>query len=572
MTPITIRRLVPLLALLLSGCATVAKVANSANPADLVFWGGPIHTADDAWLSVEAVAIDDGRIVYVGSRRGAQARVGRGTEVIDLKGAALYPGFTDAHAHLRGIGERELTLNLEGTASVADLQQRLRARVAQAGPDAVITGRGWIETHWPEKRFPTAADLDAVAPDNPVLLERADGHALVANSAALRRANITAATRAPSGGEILKDAQGRPTGMLVDEAMTLTGSLVGEPSREDRARALRQGHDVYSRYGWTGLHNMSVDWADVEMIEALAQNGEYPGLRVYNAVTPQAADRLFASGPRNVANGRVITRSIKYYVDGALGSRGAALHAPYSDAPHTRGLLLLQPAEAQAAYRRALRAGVQVTTHAIGDRGNTLVLDWYQAAFRAVPERERRVSLPRWRIEHAQVVRPKEIGRFKDLGVIASMQPSHAIGDLHFAPARLGMDRLVGAYAWRSMLREGVRLAGGSDAPVERGDPLIEFYAAVARKDLKGFSGPGWKPEEALDRQSALKLFTLWPAYAAFSENELGSISVGKRADLTVFDIDLMTVPEAQIPKGRALMTVVDGKPAYRDTRWRPAR
>jgi hypothetical protein len=268
----------------------------------------------------------------------------------------------------------------------------------------------------------------------------------------------------------------------------------------------------------------------------------------------------------------VVTRGIKFYVDGALGSRGAALFEPYSDAPHTRGLVQLTPEQIAPVYERALRQGIQVTTHAIGDRGNSLVLDWYANAMSRVPEGQRKVRDTRWRIEHAQVVRPSEIGRFKAQGVIASMQPSHAIGDLHFAPARLGDARLEGAYAWRSLLRSGAHLVGGSDAPVERGDPMIEFYAAVARKDLKGFSGRGWHPEQALDRPTALKLFTAWPAYAAFAEGELGTIAVGKRADLSVFDIDLMRAPEAQIPKGRALLTVVDGKVAHRDAAWLPAR
>ncbi|HEX8568423.1 MAG TPA: amidohydrolase [Caulobacteraceae bacterium] len=557
-----------LFALVLAGCATAAP---PADPADLVFWGGPIHTADDARPAAEAVAVDAGRIVYVGARAGARNFVGPQTEVVDLKGAALYPGFIDAHAHLRGIGERELTLNLEGATSIADLQQRLRARVEQTGPDAVITGRGWIETHWPEKRFPTAADLDAVAPQNPVLLTRADGHALVANTAALRFAGITPQTQAPSGGEILKDARGRPNGMLIDAAMGLAGSLRAEPSREDRTRALRQGNDVYARYGWTGVHNMSVDWADVEIIEALAESGEN-SLRVVNYVVPEAAERLIESGPRSAGGGRAVTRGVKYYVDGALGSRGAALHEPYADAPQTRGLLLLDEARATAAYERALRRGIQVTTHAIGDRGNTLVLDWYEKTFARLPEGQRGMREPRWRIEHAQVVRPGEIERFDQLGVIASMQPSHAIGDLHFAPSRLGMERLAGAYAWRSFLQAGARVVGGSDAPVERGDPLIEFYAAVARRDLKGFSSAGWHPEQRLNRQEALKLFTAWPAYAAFLEAEVGQLKVGQRADLTVFDIDLMTVPEARIPQGEALLTVVDGQVRHRDFAWWPAR
>jgi len=547
--------------------AAPAAAASAAEPADLVLQGGPIHTADDARPTAEAVAVDAGRIVYAGPRAGAAAFIGAGTRVIDLKGASLYPGFTDAHAHLRGIGERELTLNLEGTPSLAALVEAVRARIASSPPGAVISGRGWIETFWPEKRFPTAADLDRVSPNTPVILERADGHAVVANSAALRAAGVTRATAAPSGGEILKTPAGEPTGMLIDNAANLVASLQAKPTPEEKVRAYTAGFRVYSAYGWTGVHNMSVEPEDVPLLEALADARRAP-LRVYNALTPDGAPALLRDGPRASADGRIVTRALKYYVDGALGSRGAALHEPYSDKPDSRGLLTLDRATALPIYQQALRRGIQIATHAIGDRGNTLALDWYGEALAAVPPRDRAVLEPRWRIEHAQVVRPAELRRFADLDVIASMQPSHAIGDLHFAPARLGDRRLDGAYAWEGMLDAGAVVVGGSDAPVERGDPLIEFYAAVARRDLKGFQGPNWRPEQAVDRRTALKLFTAWPAYAAFQEDELGTIEVGKRADLTVFSVDLMTAPAADIPKGKALLTVVDGRIEHRAPGW----
>ena len=291
-------------------------------------------------------------------------------------------------------------------------------------------------------------------------------------------------------------------------------------------------------------------------------------MRVYNALTPEGAEGLLREGPRASTDGRVTTRAVKFYVDGALGSRGAALFEPYSDSPNSRGLVTLAHDEAVPLFERALKRGIQITTHAIGDRGNSLVLDWYGEALRNTPPAERAVLEPRWRIEHAQVVRPADIPRFAAERVIASMQPSHAIGDLHFAPARLGLARLDGAYAWRTLLDSGAVVVGGSDAPVERGDPLIEFYAAVARRDLKGFTGPGWHPEEALDRRAALKLFTAWPAYARFAEADLGIIAVGKIADLTVFSVDLMTAPLADIPKGKALMTVVDGRVEHRAAGW----
>jgi predicted amidohydrolase YtcJ len=552
--------------LIAAASALIAACAHGpAEPdtADLVIRGGPVYTAVEAAPEAEAVAVKRGEIVFVGSAADAARRIGRDTRVIELNGRALFPGFVDGHAHLRGIGERELTLNLEGTASIADLVRRVAERVAATPRGQAIVGRGWIETHWPEKRFPTRQDLDRVSPDHPVILGRADGHAAVVNTAALKAAGVTRDTAAPAGGEILKDAAGEPTGMLIDNAERLVASLIAAPSDEERLKANEVGAKVYAAYGWTGLHNMSVDPADRVALERLTAEGRLP-LRVYNALTPEGAAGLFAGGAGRTEDGRVETRAIKLYVDGALGSRGALLHEPYADAPGTRGLQLMTKDEALAVYEQALREGVQITTHAIGDRGNTLVLDWYAETFAKVPPAERAVAEPRWRIEHAQVVRPHEIPRFAELDVIASMQPSHAIGDLHFAPARLGDARLDGAYAWRSMLAAGAVVVGGSDAPVERGDPLIEFYAAVARQDLKGFSAPNWRPGEALDRQAALRLFTAAPAFASFQEDVLGTIEVGKRADFTVFSVDLMTAPVADIPKGKALLTVVDGVVAYR--------
>lgn len=545
---------------------TVAPGRALAQSADLILWGGPVHTADAARPHAEAVAVDDGRIVYVGDRAGAQALLGADTQVVELRGAALFPGFTDAHAHLRGIGEREMTLNLDSAGSLADAMAALAAW-AEAHPDeAVIWGRGWIETHWPEGRTPTRADLDAAAPGRAVALVRADGHALVASSAALALAGITGATEAPFGGEILGDAEG-PTGVLIDAAMGLLDGLRRQADPARVREAYRAGAALYAARGWTGLHNMSVDIGDVPVMAALADEGALP-LRVYNAVTPEGAEALLETGPRFEAGDRVITRAVKVYVDGALGSRGAALFAPYADAPHTSGLVQLREEQIQPLYQAALRRGVQITTHAIGDRGNALVLEWYAWAFEAVPPDQRAEAEPRFRIEHAQVVRPGDVAQFVSLGVIPSMQPSHAIGDLHFAPARLGDERLEGAYAWRSFVEAGAVVPGGSDAPVEVGDPLIEFYAAAGRRDLSGFQGPDWRAQQALDRQTALRMFTLWPAVASFREDELGSISVGKRADFTVFDTDLMTAPLADIPRARALMTVIDGRPAWRAEGW----
>lgn len=538
----------------------LGSVAWSAQAQDLLIRGGPIYTGVDAAPTAEVVQVRDGRIAFVG--RAADAPAADGLRLIDLKGAAMFPGFTDGHAHLDGIGWRELTLNLEGSASVAEAMARLSAW-AEAHPDGPIVGRGWIETRWPEARFLTAADLDAAAPGRVVLLGRADGHAVVASSAALAAAGVDASTVAPSGGEILKGPDGRPTGLLVDAAEQLVAGLMPQADPEALRDAYRAGFRVEAAYGWTGVHFMSAPWKDIHLLEAMAEAGEAP-LRIYNSVTPDGAAALIAGGPRSVADGRIITRAIKYYADGALGSRGAALFEPYADRPDTTGLMQISEAEIVPLYQAALRGGIQVATHAIGDRGNASVAEWYQQALAGVAPADRPNGADvRWRIEHAQILRPSDYHWFEHLPIIASMQPSHAIGDLHFAPARLGDARLDGAYAWRSLVDRGVIVVGGSDAPVERGAPLIEFYAAVARADLEGFQGPDWRAGEAVDRATALKMFTLWPAWASFRETELGTIEVGKRGDFTAFDVDLMTADAAAIPGGRAVLTVVDGRVAY---------
>ena len=526
--------------------------------ADMVIWDGTIYTAEDSGPTAEAVAVKDGRIIYVGNRNGAAGYVTPDTQVISLEGGTLYPGFTDAHAHLSGIGARELSLNLEATPSLQALQTALR-NYSDRNPDqTVVVGRGWIETHWPEGRFPSRWDLDDIVDDRPVILFRADGHAAVVNSAALNAAGITGATEAPFGGAIQKNALDEPNGMLIDAAMGLVRTLIPTATADDVAEQLMVGARVYSQYGWTGLHNMSVSWQEVELLESLSERGDI-AIRVYNSINRDDATNLFTGGIRQTGNGRIITRAIKLYIDGALGSRGAALLEPYADA-NTSGLLLSKPEEVLPLLETALRQGIQINMHAIGDRGNRELLNWYEETFNLVPPEERIVGTPRWRDEHTQIVHPDDIPRYAALGVIPSMQPSHAIGDLHFAQDRLGEERLRGAYAWQSFLDTGVIIAGGSDAPVERGDPLIEFYAATARRDLQGFQGENWYPEEALTREEALKMFTLWPAIASFAESEIGSIAVGKKADFTAFDIDLMTAPEADIPKGRALLTIVDGQ------------
>lgn len=531
----------------------------TAVAAPVAFTGGNLHTGNAARPRATAVLVDEGRIQFVGTDAEVRARKPASAREIDLRGRTLLPGFVDAHVHLAGIGARELSFNLEGTRSLAELQDRLRTHArGPAATSAWIVGRGWIEAQWTPPRYPTRHDLDAVVADRPVVLTRADGHALVANSRALERAGIDRTTPNPSGGEILRDAAGDASGLLVDRAMDLVRRLIPAATEAETRQAIERGAARELRLGWTQVHLAGASATELRLLQELAASGGFP-LRTYVAVSGPGpeAEKLLAAGPAR--HGSCEVRAIKCYIDGALGSRGAALLEPYSDSPDSRGLVLGTAAGLLPLFTRALRAGIQIETHAIGDRGNRLVLDLYAQAFAAVPVAERKVADPRWRIEHAQVIHPADLPRFLALGVIASMQPSHAISDLYFAPARLGPARLGGAYAWRSLIDAGVIIAGGSDAPVERGEPLIEFYAAVARRSLDGFANADWRPEQRVTRAEALKMFTLWPALASFEERERGTIEAGKVADFTVFSADIMTIPEPEILRARCVMTVIGG-------------
>ncbi len=541
----------------IGGLAAALSVAGAAEA--LLLTGGKVYTADDRMREAEAVLAVDGRIAYVGTAAEAKRRAPAGTRTLELAGRAVLPGFTDAHVHLSGVGSRELSFNLETVGSLADLQARLKTRAAQsADPKAWSVGRGWIESRWAPPVFPTRTDLDAAEAKRPVVLVRADGHALVANTAALALAKIDRTTPNPPGGEILRGADGEATGVLVDNAMTLVRRLIPAETAAERVKALEVGAARELRLGWTQVQVAGASVAELEAMRDLRTP-----LRIYAAASGPgpAAERLIEGGA--MTRGRFTARSIKLYIDGALGSRGAALLAPYADAPGNVGLTVTPPATLEPLLQRALRSGIQIQTHAIGDRGNRQVLDLYERVLGAVPPADRKVAVPRWRIEHAQVIAPGDLGRFAALGVIASMQPSHAIGDLYFAPARLGKARLAGAYAWRSLLDAGALIAGGSDAPVERGEPLIEFYAAVARRSLDGFADENWHAEQRVTRWEALKMFTLWPAHAAFEEKERGSIEVGKAADFTVFSADIMTIPEPEILKAECVLTIVGGDIAW---------
>ncbi|HSE17486.1 MAG TPA: amidohydrolase [Pyrinomonadaceae bacterium] len=559
--------LVILLSVLLLSLTLPPQRAES--PADIVFKNGNVYTASDKSPRAQAIAVKADKIVFVGTNAAAQKFVGPNTRVVDLKGNTVLPGFTDSHQHLSGVGLREMTLNLEGTTSLDDLLAKVKARVDQAKPGEWVTGRGWIETHWQPPVFPTRWDLDKVAPNNPVILGRADGHGAVANSAALKLAGVDKNTPNPFGGEISKDKQsGEPNGMLLDAAQGLVRRRVPPTSAEDAERAVVLGSKRDVELGWTQIQDAGGSYADVDIFKKLYAAGTIK-LRIYKAVYgpgPNATRLINEGAIVGEFGNRLTVRSIKVVSDGALGSRGAALLEPYSDAHDTSGFLTVKAEELRPMLVDALKKGIQVETHAIGDKANRFILDEYEAALKAVPAGERKLAEPRWRVEHAQIVNPADIPRFAKLGIIPSMQPSHAIGDLFFAPSRLGIPRLAGSYAWESFIKSGIVVPGGSDAPVERGEPMIEFYAAVARKDQKGFSGEGWHPEEAVTREQALRMFTIWPAYAAFEEKLRGTIEVGKLADLTILSADIMTIPAAEILKTRCVMTVINGEIVHEAT------
>ncbi len=529
--------------------------------------GGEIYTALDETPKATALAVNNGRISYVAidseETNWCDKYAGRNPRNLNLDGKALYPGLTDGHAHLLGIGLREMTFNLDHVQSIAEMKSALSAVVAKTPKGETIYGRGWIETHWPEKRFPSREDLDSVAPDNPVILERSDGHAVIVNSLALSRSNITANTEAPFGGAINLGDDGEPTGMLIDNAAKLVDDLMPKLTTARRAEAYKRGAALYAKRGWTNIHSMSVDPDDVNLINTLAANGDIK-IRVYNAIDLLEGRSMpkMETGQETL-NNRVTTRAIKLYADGALGSRGAALLAPYNDDPKNSGLMTLKKDTALPILKSALRNGTQVNTHAIGDKANQDVLNWYQQAMQEVSENERPYKTPRWRIEHSQILSTEDLARFQALGVLPSMQPSHAIGDLHFAVDRLGKTRLAGGYAWKSLIESGSIIIGGSDAPVEVGDPRIEFYAAIERKDLSGYSNDAWYPNEKVSRQEALKMFTIWPAFGAFQDDTLGTIEVGKAADFTVFETDLMTLPPEDILNAEVVLTIVQGDIAY---------
>ncbi|GJG87909.1 amidohydrolase [Gemmatimonadetes bacterium T265] len=531
--------------------------------ADLVVVNARVYTADAGRPLATALAVRGGRLAFVGDDGGARALRGPATRVVDLGGRTVLPGLVDAHGHLLELGLVLHQVDVAGTRAYAEVVRRVaehaRTHVAVAG-NAWVLGHGWDQNAWGDTRFPTHDALSAAVPDRPVWLERIDGHAGLANAAAMRAAGVTRETRDPAGGRIERDAAGNPTGVFVDNAQALVARVVPPPSPDEARAALRDATAALHRYGLTGVHDPGEPRAVLELMEEMAGRGELE-LRTYAMVADDSAALAyyFARGPRSgLAGGRLWVRAVKLYADGALGSRGAALLEPYSDDAKNVGLLVSAPAHVRDVAVRALRAGFQVCTHAIGDRANRLVLDAYEAALQEVPTADHR-----FRIEHAQILHHDDVPRFARLGVIPSMQASHQTSDMYWAATRLGEGRLFGAYAWRSLLDAGSIVPNGSDFPVEQVNPLISFHAAVSRQDAAGWPAGGWHPEQRMTRDEALRSVTLWPAMAAFQERDLGSLTAGKYADFVVLDRDVMRAAPEEILGARVLATYVGGRAVY---------
>lgn len=537
-----------------------AQAPVSAPPADLVVINARIYTADGARPVVDAMAVRGGRVVFVGDAGGARALVGPRTNTLDLGGRTVIPGMTDAHAHVAGLGQVVRTVNLVGTVSYDEVIARVVEKARTTPRGEWITGRGWDQNDWASTLFPTHEALSRAVPDHPVFLTRVDGHAALVNSQAMRLAGLTRAVADPTGGMIERDAEGNPSGVLIDNAQQLVGRVLPSQTRAQVKDNLRAAIDEMHRYGLTGVHDAGSSALVLELYEELGRENALD-IRLYAMIADDArtVDAWFRRGPQNgLYNGMLWVRSVKLYQDGALGSRGAALLDPYSDAPTTNGLLVQAPAHILDVATRALAAGFQVNTHAIGDRGNRLVLDSYEAALRARPTADHR-----FRIEHAQTLHADDIPRFAALGVIPSMQASHQSSDMYWVATRLGESRLRGAYPWRSLLATNVIIPNGSDAPVESVDPLISFKASVSRQDARDWPAGGWYPEQRMTREEALLSMTLWPAYAAFQEQELGSLTAGKRADFVVLDQDIMRVPTELLSRTTVVSTWVGGKRVY---------
>ncbi|MBL4602144.1 MAG: amidohydrolase [Emcibacteraceae bacterium] len=530
--------------------------------ADLVLMNGNIYTANDAQWTAEAVVVKGDKIIFVGSNMDAQTYIGKKTTVLDMTGNTVYPGLTDAHTHLKWVGQRELGLNLQSIDDLGQTVDKIKAYAENVADGDWIIGKGWIEQKWSDQRFLHKSDVDDFSVNKPLVVTRGGEHSILANSKAMEIAGITRGTPNPEGGQILHDENGELTGMFVDNAMALIRDHIPVPTREEEKKSLQEGLDFMSRMGWTQVQEAGGSYADIELLKEIQAEGNLKTRLYYFMLSGEEGAKLLERGAEYSDDNMLDIAGIKYFGDGGLGSRGAALLEPYEDADG-KGLVLIDGEKALAVYIEALKKGIQIETHAIGDYTNRFVLDLYEEAFKAVPQGERKFENPRWRIEHAQIIHPDDQLRYKELNIIAAVEASTVKADLYFAPARLGSERLKTAYLWKSLMDQGIHVTAGTDAPVEVGEPRVEFFSLIARTDFNGYYNDDWNIEERVDRNTALKLMTINAAYAAFQEDIRGTIEVGKKADFSVFDKDWMVIEPIEIMDSETVMTIVDGKVTY---------
>jgi len=549
---------------------------STSREAMMLFINGIVYTLDANNTVAQAVAISGNRIVGVGTNDEITSHF-ISDNIIDLQGKTIIPGLIDGHCHVLGEGSALHNIDLVGTGSADDVAEIVRKRVQEFQSGQWMYGRGWDQNDWDVKEFPDNILLDRVAPDNPVYLTRIDGHAVWVNSKAMDLAGIIPETPDPEGGKILRDAQGKPTGVFVDNAVDLIAKAIPQLTDEDVEQRLKLAFNECVKLGLTEVHDMGVDLQTIRIYKKLIDNGECP-IRVYAVIGgPRETGKAYIESGTDVpaetwntylkigkeigyGNGLLTVRAVKLYADGALGSRGAALIDSYSDDPGNRGLTVSSESDLETICRQAAENGFQVSIHAIGDRGNNIVLNVYEKVLQSYAH----ATSPRWRVEHVQVLAPEDISRFARLDVIPSMQPTHATSDMYWAEVRLGRERVKGAYAWRSLLQHGSIIVGGSDFPVEGVNPLWGIYAAATRSDKSGYPEDGWYSQQKMTREEAVRSFTSWAAYGSFEENMKGTIETGKWADLTILSKDIMQVPARDILTTDVEMTLVAGKVVYK--------
>jgi len=538
------------------GCAR--RAPEGARVETTVYVARRIRTLDEQKPEAQALAVRKGRLVAVGTRAEVLKAAGEGARVVDYGDAVVVPGLVDAHAHIAGLGRSLTVARLEGARSVDEVVRRLAEAPSTSFQGDWLIGKGWDQNGWPGQEFPGRRELDARFPRTPVYLTRVDHHAAWVNGEALKRAGISRETPDPAGGRILRDAKGEPTGVLVDNAMDLVAKVVSPPTDEQLEARLSAALERCAQVGLTGVHDAGMDLRTFRKLQAWDMAGRLP-VRVYAMADGQGEER-HTYLELGTYGGRLLEmKSVKFLLDGALGSRGAALHTAYSDAPGETGLLLMEPEELARRTWAFMERGFQVCVHAIGDRANTLVVDTLIRASAATGTKPLR-----HRVEHAQILRPEDIQKLGEAGLVASVQPTHATSDMGWAEARLGAERLKGAYAWKSLKEAGAVLALGSDFPIENPDVLAGLYAARTRQDAAGKPEGGWQPRERLSGQEALEGFTVGPAWASFAEGRRGRLVEGMDADFTVLTVDPVSDEAKALVDAKVVATVVDGREVHR--------